>query len=174
MKPETSATLKVIAVGCFIVFLVFLGISAPFYLRQRTILKTWPTTQAKIESGDITTVQGKRGTQYTARFLLTYKVGDRVISTLVKSGVADSNRERAQRWLERFPAGSTVMIAYNAEQQDLVRIDPGYNRYFFAIPLFITEIGLIFAAVAVVLFVAARRADAAIRRATPETVTRTN
>lgn len=173
MKPETSATLKVIAVGCFIVFLVFLGISAPFYLRQSNILKTWPTTQAKVESGDIATVRGKRGTQYMARFLLVYPVGDKVISTLVKSGVGDRNPERAQQWLDRYPAGSTVTIAYNPEQPDLVRLDPGYNRYFFAVPLFITQIGSIFAAVAIVLFVIARRADAAIRRATSEPVTRT-
>jgi hypothetical protein len=133
----------------------------------------WPTTQAKVESGDIATVQGKRGTQYMARFLLVYRVGDRVITTLVKSGVADRDRERTQQWLERFPAGSAITIAYNPEQPDMVRLDPGYNRYFFAIPLFITKIGLIFAAVAAVLFIIVRRADAAIKRATPETLART-
>lgn len=173
MKPETSATMKVIAVGCFIIFLVFLGISAPFYLRQRTILKTWPTTQATVESSDISSVQGKRGTQYVARFLLMYRIGDTRITTLVKSGVADSNRTRAEQWITRFPVGSTITIAYNPDQPDLVRIDPGYNRYFFAVPLFMTKIGLLFAAVAAVLFVIARRADAAIRRATPEPVART-
>lgn len=173
MNPETSATLKVIAVGCFIVFLVFLGISAPFYLRQLKILKAWPTAQAKVESGDLATVHGKRGTQCMARFLLSYRVGDTVVTTLVKSGVADKNREGAQRWLNRFPAGSTVTIAYNPEQPDQVRLNPGYNRYFFAVPWFVTRIGLIFAAVAAVLFLVARRADTAIRRATPEAITRT-
>ncbi|HYG97866.1 MAG TPA: DUF3592 domain-containing protein [Terriglobales bacterium] len=168
MKPETSATLKVIAVGCFIIFLVFLGLSAPFYLRQRSILKNWPTTQAKVESADITTVQSNRGRQHVARFLVMYKVGDRVITTLVKSDHADRNRGRAEEWLRRFSPGSTVTIAYNPEQPDLVRLDPGYNRYFFAVPLFITKVGLLFAAVALVLFWIARRADAPYRQASPQ------
>ncbi|HET8667802.1 MAG TPA: DUF3592 domain-containing protein [Terriglobales bacterium] len=156
MKAENIATFKVIAFGCFIVFLVFLGLAAPFYLKQRSILKTWSVTQGTIESSSIMAVNGKGSTRYMALFLVEYHLGDEVRSSTVPSGYADRNRAHAQQWLDRFPVGSTVPIAYNPEDPALVRLNPGYNRYFFAVPLFITEIGLIFAAAAIVLVAVSR------------------
>jgi ribosomal protein L21E len=168
MKPETSATLKVLALGCFIIFLVFLGLAAPFYLRQRTVLKTWPIVRATVESANITPVNVRHGTNYMARFLVQYRVGDQVRTATVPSGYADRNRSHAQQWLDNFPVGSTVTVAYNPEDPALVRINPGFNRYFFAVPLFITKIGLIFAAAAIVLMIVARWGDSTYRRTTPQ------
>jgi Protein of unknown function (DUF3592) len=168
MKPENSATLQVISVGCFLVFLVFLGLATPFYLKQRTVLKTWPTTDATVEDSSIAPVAGRRGTNYMARFLLQYRVGDQIRTGLVASGYADRSRAHAQQWLDKFPVGSKITIAYNPLDPAMVRMNPGYNRYFFAVPLFITEVGLIFAAVALVLLFIARAGRAKWKQAVPQ------
>jgi hypothetical protein len=156
MKAETSAALKVVALGCTIIFLVFLGISAPFYFRQRDVLKNWPRTEGKIIAADVVTLPGKPGTTYMARFLVQYRFEDSVVSSTVTSGYGDRFRSQAEKWLKQFPEGKTVTIAYNPLQPTDVRMNPGYNRFFFAVPLFITEMGLIFLGIAIVLYVIAR------------------
>lgn len=160
MKPETTAGMKVVAMGCVIIFLVFTALSTPFYLRQRDVLKNWPRTDAKVLAADVMDVPGKRWT-YTARFLVQYRLNDSIVSTTVNSGYGDRFRSRAQAWIDRFPIGTTVSIAYNPLNPTQVRLDPGYNRYFFAAPLFITEVGLLFAFIAVVLYSVARRSERA-------------
>jgi hypothetical protein len=162
MKAETAAAMKVIAMGCTIIFLVFLGLSVPFYLRQREVLKTWPRTEAKVLAANVSTAPGKRST-YTARFLVQYRLGDSVLSTTVDSGYGDRLRSHAQAMVDRFPAGSSVTVAYNPLDATQVRLNPGYNRYFFAAPLFITEVGLVFAGIAAVLYLVARRSERAAR-----------
>jgi hypothetical protein len=94
---------------------------------------------------------------------LQYRIGNKIISTTVNSGFGDRFRSRAQSWIDRFPVGTTVLIAYNPVNVTDVRLVPGYNRYFFAAPLFITEIGLAFAAVAILLYLIARRSERATR-----------
>ncbi len=168
MKPETVATLKVIAMGCVIIFLVFLGLSVPFFLRQRTILKTWPRAEGTIEAAQVVTVPGKTST-YAARFLIRYHIGNSVVSTTVDSGYGDRFRRQAEAWVERFPVGTTVPIAYDPLNPTLVRLAPGYNRYFFGAPFFITEVGLVFAGVALVLYAFARWSERATRNSTVST-----
>lgn len=162
MKPETTAALKVIAMGCVIVFLVFVGLSVPFFLRQREVLRSWPRTEGTVLASDVVAVTGKHST-YTARFLVQYRLGDAVFSTTVNPGYGDRFRSRAQSWIDRFPEGSTVSLAYNPLNPAQVRLNPGYNRYFFAAPLFITEIGLAFAAIALVLYAIAYRSARKIK-----------
>lgn len=168
MSPENRATVKVVAVGFFLVFLVFLGVAAPFYLKQRTVLKQWSITEATVKDSSIAPVAGRRGTNYMARFLLQYRIGDQVRTSLVSSGYADRNPAHAQQWLDKFPVGNKISIAYNPLDPAMVRLNPGYNRYFFAVPLFITAVGLIFAAIALVLFVIARSGAAQLRHATSQ------
>ena len=173
MKPENSTTLKVIAFGLFILFLVFVGLAAPFYLKQRTVLKTWTVTPATVQSSSIVPVPGRHGTDYMARFLLQYRIGDQIHTSLVPSGYGDNNREHAQEWLNRFPVGSKVSIAYNPQNPTMVRLNPGYNRYFFAVPLFIAEVGCLFGGAALILLLVARIGEAKYRRATSRQLTRT-
>ncbi len=159
MKPETSASLKLVAFGFFLLFLIFVGLSVPFYLRQRDVIKNWIFTNGQVQSSEVVSIPGKRGTTYDAHIVVQYRIGDTVITKMVDSGYRSSLRSHAQAWVERYPAGSRVMIAYNPMQLTDVRLDPGYNRYFFAVPIVVSEVGLGFAAVAVILFVIARRAE---------------
>lgn len=168
MKPETSAALKVIAFGCGIIFLVFLGLSAPFYMRQRQVLKNWPRTEAKVLVADVVAVPGKRST-YIARFFVEYRLGDAVLSATATSGYGDRFRSRAQSWADRFPVGGTVPIAYDPLNPTNIRLDPGYNRFFFGAPLLITEFGLGFGAVAILLYGIARRSERATRSSVSST-----
>ncbi len=159
MKPETSASLKLIAFGLFLLFLIFVGLSVPFYLRQRDVIKNWVFTSAQVQSSEVVSIPEKRGTNYDAHIVVQYRIGESVITTMVNSGYRSSLRSHAQHWVERYPAGSQVTIAYNPVQATDIRLDPGYNSYFFAVPLIVSEVGLGFAILAVVLFVIARRAD---------------
>lgn len=171
MKPETSATLKVIAVGFFLLFIIFIGLSVPFYVKQRNILKNWNIANAKVASADLVTRQAKRGTLYDARFILVYNIGSTTFTTTVNTGYNGTSRVRAERWINRFPEGREVKIAYNPVLPTQVRLDPGYNSYFFAVPLLITNIGLIFAVIAGATFFIARRAESKMRAAQHSTPT---
>jgi Protein of unknown function (DUF3592) len=159
MKPETSASLKVIAFGFFLIFLIFLGISAPFFLRQRDVLKNWVVTDARVRDSDVVSFPGKRGATYDAHIVVVYRLGDAIRTVMVNSGYRSSHRSHAQEWVDHYPAGSSVMIAYNPLDPNQVRLDPGYNRFFFAVPLFVVEVGLGFAIAAFIFYAIARRAD---------------
>lgn len=157
MKPETSASLKLIAFGFFLLFLIFIGLSVPFFLRQRDVLKNWVVTDATVQDSEVVSIPGKRGTEYDAHIVVVYRIGDSIRTTMVTSGYRSSRRGHAQAWVERYPAGSRVRIAYNPTEQTQVRLDPGYNSYFFAVPLLVAEVGLGFAGVGLIFLVIARR-----------------
>ncbi len=159
MKPDTSATLKVVAFGFFLLFLIFIGLSVPFYLRARDVLKNWVFTDGQIQDSSVVSIPAKNGTQYDAHIVVAYRVGNAVLTTMVNSGYPSSRRSHADAWVNRFRAGSRVSIAYNPLDPSKIRLDPGYNRFFFAIPLLISEVGLGFAAVALMFYVVARRGD---------------
>jgi len=159
MKPDTSAMLKVIAFGFFLLFLIFIGLATPFYVRQRTILKNWIQTEARIQSSQVVSIPEKHGTSYDARMVIQFRLGGDVQTVLIASSYPSRFRSHAQQWVERYPAGSTVTVAYNPLDPTQVRLDPGYNRYFFAAPLLITEVGLGFALIAAVFYFIARSAD---------------
>lgn len=159
MKPETSASLKVIAFGFFLLFLIFIGLSAPFYLRQRDVLKNWIVVDAQVRDSEVVTIQEKRGTSYDAHIVVVYRIGDSIRTSMVNSGYRSSRRSHAQEWVDRYPARSSITVAYNPLDPTQVRLDPGYNRYFFAVPLFIVEVGFGFAVAAFILYAIARRAD---------------
>ena len=159
MKPDTSAMLKVIAFGFFILFLVFLGLATPFYLRQRDILKNWVEVQATVQNSQVAAVPQKHGTNYNARILVQFRLGDAINTALISSGYPSRFRSHAQQWVDRFPDGAHVMIAYNPLNPTEIRLDPGYNRYFFAVPVLVTEVGLGFAGIAAVFYLIARVAD---------------
>jgi hypothetical protein len=159
MKPENSASLKVIAFGFFLLFLIFLGLSVPFYLRQREVLKNWIVTDARVSDSDVVSLPEKRGSAYDAHIVVVYRIGDSVLTSMVNSGYRSRRRSHAQAWVDRYPAGSQVRIAYNPLDTSQIRLDPGYNRYFFAVPLLIAEVGAGFALVAFIFFAIARYAD---------------
>jgi Protein of unknown function (DUF3592) len=156
MKPENSATLKVIAFGFFLLFLVFIGLATPFFLRQRDILKNWVEVQGTVQNSEVVSVPQKHGTDYDARVLVQYRLGGAINTALISSGYPSRFRSHAQEWVDRFPAGTKVMIAYNPVNPAEVRLNPGYNRYFFAVPLLVAEFGLGFAAIALMFYVIAR------------------
>jgi hypothetical protein len=159
MKPDTSASLKLIAFGFVLIFLIFLGLSVPFYLRQRDVLKNWVVADATVRDSEIVSIPAKRGTNYDAHIVVVYRIGDSIRTTMVSSGYASSRRSHAQVWVDRYPAGSRVTIAYNPLDTSQVRLDPGYNRYFFAAPLMVTQVGAGFGVIGLILFVIARNAD---------------
>jgi hypothetical protein len=158
MKPETGATLKFVAFGFFLLFLIFLGLATPFYLRQRDVLKNWVVRDAHVQDSDVVSVPEKRGTGYDAHVVVEFRIGNEIHNVMINSGYPSRFRSHAQQWVARYPAGSTVLIAYNPLYPSQVRLDPGYNRYFFAIPLLVTEVGLGFALAAALFYLVARRA----------------
>ncbi len=159
MKPDTSASLKLIAFGLFLIFLIFLGLSVPFYLRQRDVLKNWIVTDGTVRDSEVVSVPAKRGTNYDAHIVVVYRIGDSIRTSLITTGYASSRRSHAQSWVDRYPAGSHVTIAYNPLDYGQVRLDPGYNRYFFAAPLMVTQVGAGFGFVGLIFFLIARNAD---------------
>jgi hypothetical protein len=161
MKPETSATLKVIAFGFFLLFLIFLGLATPFYFRQHDVLKNWVFTRGRILDSGVVSAAEAHGTTYDAHIVVEYRIGDSIHTVMVNSGYRSRRQGHAQAWVDRFPAGSRVSIAYNPLDPGKIRLDPGYNRYFFAVPLLIAEVGLGFGIVAGIFYFIARRGSRA-------------
>ncbi len=157
MKPETSATLKLIAFGLFLICLIFIGLSVPFYLRQRDVLNNWVSTEGQVLYSNVVTIPLKHGTNYDAHITVEYRLGTTVVTKMINSGYPSRFRSHAEAWVSRYPAGTRVTIAYNPLNPTDIRLDPGYNRYFFAAPLLITEIGGGFGIVALILFLISRR-----------------
>jgi hypothetical protein len=100
-------------------------------------------------------VRGKTG--YDIFLVLRFKTGDRVLDTTYRSNRASSSPDRKRAELRRFPVGKHVPILYDPSDPTKVRLDPGYNLRFFAVPALITGMGLVCALAASLFFLVAGR-----------------
>jgi hypothetical protein len=154
-QNETRAMLRLIGVAFFIFFFGFLLLSSPFWWKQRQLLHTWPAVDAEVLQSEVLpiTLRGKTG--YDIFLVLRFKTGDRVLDTTYRSNRVSTSPDSKRAEVARFPVGKRVRILYDPSDPTKVRLDPGYNLRFFAVPALITGMGLVCALAATVFFLVA-------------------
>ena len=156
MSSEKRSVLQFIGVANLIISGLFLILSVPFFWGQFQVLRSWPVRQAQVLRSDVVTLPTSKHDQlYAARLEIVYVVSGKPVTAELTSFQSSNYDETVQR-AAAFPVGSRCAIRYNPQSPSDARIGAGWNRRFFAVPLITAGLGLIFAVIAGVLFVAAR------------------
>lgn len=159
-------TLKVVA-AAFCVFAIALGaLSVPLYWGQIKILRTWPVADAEVVRSEVITVPLNSGGQlYDALYGFAFTADGKPQAALVTSNHQSTNYGAKRAQVVRFPVGSHHLIRYNPAHPSDIRMQPGYNPHFFAVPLFVSGFGLILAIVGLLFWVAGKLLAGRDRRA---------
>ncbi len=153
---ERSGTLQAVAVACLIIGAILLVFSAPFYVHQIGVLRSWPTADAQVLRSDVTVDRISQHEQfYSAHIGLLYTVNGKPITTEVTS-FQDQNYDKTRARANEFQVGSHHEIRYSPTDPLQARIGAGWNAHFFALPLIVSGVGLTFCLATVVLLIAAR------------------
>ena len=159
-----QTTLRMIAAGLWIFCLGFLVLSLPFYRSLYRILKTWPSVPAQVvESRVVPVASGANDLLYDAEYKLAFRVDGTPIVATAYSNHQSTSRERKSRQVERFPSGFHTTILYNPADPHDIRLQPGYNVHFFAVPAFISGLGLILGIFGGLLWAVSRLAQSWVR-----------
>lgn len=155
---ERRGTLQAIAVACLIIGVILLIFSAPFYLHQVSVLRTWPTADAQVLRSDVVVDRISQHEQfYSAKIGLLYTVDGKPITTEVTS-FQDQDYQKTRARADEFKVGSHHEIRYDPRDPLQARVGAGWNARFFALPLIVSGAGAIFCCFTVVLLIVARRA----------------
>ncbi len=153
---ERRGTLQAIAVACLIIGGILLIFSAPFYIHQVGVLRTWPTVDAQILRSDVVVDRISQHEQfYSAHIGLLYTVDGQPITTEVTS-FQDQDYQKTRARANEFQVGSHHEIRYDPRDPLQARIGAGWNARFFALPLIVSGVGAVFGVIAMALVVASR------------------
>ena len=156
MSAERRGTLQFIGVANLIVCGLFLIMSIPFFMGQIRVLRSWPTTHARVTKSDVVNQPAPKHSQlYAAQLQIVYVV-DGKTTTADLTSYQSSNYEETTRRAAEFPVGSVHEIRYDPDHPTQARIGAGWNRRFFAVPLITFGCGMCFALLAIGFFIAAR------------------
>ncbi len=161
MTADTRSTLRVLAVGLLIFFVFTLALSLPFWVRHYRMLKQWSRAQAVVVSSQVMPVPQAAGGRsqsrplYEAAYQLSFTANGKPVTAAIL-GRRSRRREVIDTEVSMLPAASRVGVLYNPADPGDVRMHPGYNAIFFAVPLFITKVAGVFAALALVLLAIAQ------------------
>lgn len=161
MTSGARTTLRVIAIAALIFFLVGLLFAVPPFIEQLKVLRNWPSTDAVVVRSQVVSLTTASGEKlYDSVLTLSYEIGGRPYLREVGSIHQSTSYERKRKQAERFPAGSRIPIRYNPRDPDDIRIQAGFNRHFFAVPIFIAGASSIFGVLALVVWLVSRRGEA--------------
>jgi uncharacterized protein DUF3592 len=156
VSAERRGTLQFIGVANLIVCGLFVIMSIPFFMGQIRVLRSWPTTDARVTKSAVVNQPAPKHSQlYAAQLQISYVVDGKTITSDLTS-YQSSNYEKTTRRAAEFAVGSTHQVRYDPNHPANARIGAGWNRRFFAVPLITLGCGLCFAALAIGFFVAAR------------------
>jgi hypothetical protein len=161
VSAERRGILQFIGAACLIVGGLFAIMSAPFFLGQMRVLRSWPTAQAEILKSDVVSQPAPKHQQlYAANLRIAYVVNGQPITVDLTSFQSSNYQETVRRAAE-FPAGSRHEIRYDPSNPNQVRIGARWNRRFFAVPLITLGCGAAFALLALGFFISALLAGSA-------------
>ncbi len=153
MTSGTRTILRVVASAFFIFCVGFLGISAPLYWGQYKILRSWPAVEAEVIGSQVLASPTTGGGElYDIEVQFAYAVHGRPYIGVIRSNHESTNRARKVKQAAEFPVGSRHTIRYDPTKPQEVRAQVGYNRHFFAVPLFISGVGAIFGVIGITLW----------------------
>lgn len=155
---ERRGTLQAIAVACLIIGVILIVFSAPFYLHQIAVLRTWPTADAQILRSDVVVDRISQHEQfYSAKVGLLYTVDGKPVTTELTS-FQDQDYQKTRARAAEFQVGSHHQIRYDPRDPLQARIGAGWNARFFALPLIVSGCGAVFCLITAALLIVARRA----------------
>jgi Protein of unknown function (DUF3592) len=155
VSAERRGIFQFIGVACLIVGGLFAIMSAPFFLGQMRVLRSWPTAQAEVLKSDVVSQPAPKHEQlYAANLRIAYVVNGKPLTVDLTSFQSSNYQETVLRAAE-FPAGSWHDIRYDPNNPNQARIGAGWNRRFFAVPLITLGCGLAFALLAMGFFLSA-------------------
>jgi hypothetical protein len=153
---ERRGTLQAIAVACLIIGVILLVFSAPFYIHQIGVLRTWPTADAQVLRSDVVVDRISQHEQfYSAKIGLLYTVDGKLVTSEVTS-FQDQDYKKTRARAEEFQVGSHHEIRYSPSDPLQARIGAGWNMRFFALPLVVSGCGAVFCLVTAALLMVAR------------------
>jgi hypothetical protein len=159
VSAERRGILQFIGVACLIVGGLFAIMSAPFFLGQIKVLRSWPVAQAQVLKSDVIAQPAPKHEQlYAADLRIVYVVNGKPITVDLTSFQSSNYQETVRRAAE-FPAGTQHDIRYDPNNPSQARIGAGWNRRFFAVPLITLGCGLAFALLALGFFISATLGD---------------
>jgi hypothetical protein len=158
MRPALRTTLRVIAVACFVFFVIGLLFAVPPFFQQMKVLRTWPSAEAQVVRSEVVPLHTDSGQMlHDTLLVLSYQVNGRAYVSSVGSLHQSTSYERKKKQAERFPAGSRTEVRYNPRDPVDIRIQAGYNVHFFAVPVFISGVAAIFGLLALLFLLLAKR-----------------
>ena len=150
--------LRVIAVACLVFFVIGLLFAVPPFVQQWKVLHTWPAVDARVVHSEVVPVRtDSNQVLYDMLLVLSYQVNGCPYVSTTGSLHQSTSYARKRKQADRFPPGSRTQVRYNPSDPRDVRIQPGYNVHFFAVPIFIGGVAAIFGLLALLFFMVSRR-----------------
>ena len=156
MNSEKRGTLRLIAAANFIFCSLFVVFSLPFFWRQVQVLRNWPEADAQVLRSEVVTESSTGHAQlYRAKLQVLYTVsGDPVTSDL--TSFESTNYEATLQRTQQFPVGSHHAVRYDPANPAQARIGAGWNRTYFALPIIVLLMAVLFAFAGAVLLAVAK------------------
>ena len=154
---EKRGTLRVIAAASFIFATLFLIFSLPFFWRQWQVLRNWPETDAQVLRSEIVAHPSGHESVYRAKLQVLYTVGGQPITSDLTS-FESNDYDATLRRTEQFPVGSHHLVRYDPVNPAQARIGAGWNRTYFALPLIVLAMAVLFTFVGAVFLAIAKAA----------------
>jgi hypothetical protein len=158
VSSEKRGTLRVVAAANFIFAALFVIFSLPFFWRQVQVLRSWPETDAQVLRSEVVTERSEGHEMlYRARLRMLYTVGGNPVTTDLTS-FESANYEATLRRTEQFPVGSHHAVRFDPANPAQARVGAGWNRTYFALPLIVVIMAVIFAFIGSALLAVAKAA----------------
>jgi len=156
VSSERRGTLRVIAAANFIFCGLFVLFSLPYFWRQVHVLRDWPETDAQVLRSEVVTEPSEGHEMvYRAKLQMLYTVSGNPITSDLTS-FESTNYEATLRRVEQFPVGSHHAVRYDPANPAQARIGAGWNRTYFALPLVVVTMAVVFAFVGAVFLAVAK------------------
>ena len=153
---EKHGTLRIIAAANFIFATIFLIFSLPFFWHQVQVLRLWPETDAQVlRSEVVNATPAGHENLYRAKLRVLYTVSGQPITADLTS-FESTNYEATLQRTEQFPVGSRHRVRYDAANPAQARLGAGWNHAFFALPLMVLGMAVLFGCVGSVLLAVAK------------------
>jgi len=152
VEKNSRVTISVFAVAAFLFGVASIALAIPFYWKQSSVIRNWPSTMANVRSSEV--VQITQGGQklWATRFDFTFEADHKIVLATVNGYRQAAMRDRVDAAAERYPAGSTRLIRYNPQNPSDIRLDTDQPRRYYQLPIALAITGAIFIAIALALF----------------------
>jgi hypothetical protein len=152
---EKRGTLRVIASANFIFAAFFVVFSAPFYWRQVNVLRHWTETDAQVLQSEVVAQAEGHENVYRAKLQVLYTANGQPITSDLTS-FESTNYEATQQRVAQFPVGSHHALRYDPAHPSQARLGAGWNTTFFALPLIVMGMAMVFLLIGAVLLSVAK------------------